>query len=114
MIVVQNRLSRALKLAGKLIHRWDKVEFEQTDPALAAAEERGEVWCTPSQLPKKECSYCHAPIKEGEVCADCMPKMTLLPQQQVVLQTKTSSPQKTGAQNGQRREARGSVLGHRR
>ena len=67
MIVVQNRLSRALKLAGKLIHRWDKVEFEQPDPALAAAEERGEVWCTPSQLPP-------APP---------------LPQQKVVLQTKT-------------------------
>lgn len=38
MIVVQNRLSRALKLAGKLIHLWDKVEFKRPDPALAEDE----------------------------------------------------------------------------
>lgn len=74
MVVVQNRTSRALKLAGKLIHRWDKVEFEVTtleqSTELAAAEERGDIWCTPSLLMPKP-----APP----------PKFTAPPQQKVVL-----------------------------
>ena len=74
MIVVQNRLSKALRLAGKLIPRWDKVEFEvaslEQSTALAEAEERGEVWCTPSLLMPKP-----APPS----------KSTAPPQQKVVL-----------------------------
>jgi hypothetical protein len=75
-MIVQNRLSRALRLAGKLIHRWDKVEFNGITPAqeteLRAAEEQQEVWCFPSLLQKLA-----APPRP--------PEPALPPQQRVVL-----------------------------
>lgn len=55
MIVVQNRLSKALRLAGQLIHRWDKITIDLVTPEveqeLREAEMRQEVWCFPSLLP---------------------------------------------------------------